>query len=89
MQYEIPIVVMVFNDNAFGNVLRAQQEEFDGHVLATKLHNPDFVQLAQSYGVQAWRAHNAAELGETLRMAQAANGPTLIEIPVGPMQRVY
>jgi acetolactate synthase-1/2/3 large subunit len=89
VQYEIPIITLVFNDNAFGNVLRAQQEEFDGHVLATKLHNPDFVRLAESYGVEAWRANDADELAAALQQAQRAEGPTLIEIPVGPMQRAY
>jgi acetolactate synthase I/II/III large subunit len=89
VKYQIPIIIVLFNDNAYGNVLRAQQEEFDGHVLGTQLHNPDFVQLAQSYGVQAARAHGAAELAQALRVAVAAGEPTLIEVPVGPMQRVY
>lgn len=89
VQYSIPVVVLLFNDNAYGNVLRAQQEEFDGHVLGTQLHNPDFVQLGQSYGVRAQRAHNAAELQSALGQAIGCNEPTLIEIPVGPMQRIF
>ena len=89
MKYKIPVTIVLFNDNAYGNVLRAQQEEYDGHVIGTELYNPDFLQLAQSYGVQAWRAHDAAELEEALRQATASDAPTLIEVPVGPMQRVY
>ncbi len=89
VKHHIPVVVVLFNDNAYGNVWRAQQEEYDGHVLGTELHNPDFVQLAQSYGVQAWRAHNAADLAAALRQALAADAPALVEVPVGPMQRVY
>lgn len=89
MKYQIPVVVVLFNDNAYGNVLRAQQEEYDGHVLGTQLHNPDFVQLALSYGVQAWRAQDAAQLEQLLRQALEHDGPTLIEVPVGPMQRLY
>jgi acetolactate synthase I/II/III large subunit len=89
MKYNIPITIMLFNDNAYGNVLRAQQEEYDGHVIGTELYNPDFLQLAQSYGVQAWRAQDAAELEQALRQATASESPTLIEVPVGPMQRVY
>ena len=89
MKYKIPVTIVLFNDNAYGNVLRAQQEEYDGHVIGTELYNPDFLQLAQSYGVQAWRAYDAAELEEALRQATASDAPTLIEVPVGPMQRVY
>ena len=89
VQYSINAVVIVFNDNAYGNVLRAQEEEFDGHVIGTKLHNPDFVQLATAYGVKGVLAKDAAELEAALREAIAADVPTLIEVPVGPMDRVY
>jgi acetolactate synthase-1/2/3 large subunit len=89
MKYQIPVVVVLFNDNAYGNVLRAQQEEFDGHVLGTQLHNPDFVQFVQSFGAQALRVEGAAALEEALRDALASEGPVVIEVPVGPMKRVY
>ncbi|MEX1018931.1 MAG: thiamine pyrophosphate-dependent enzyme [Litorilinea sp.] len=93
VQYEIPVVVVLFNDHAYGNVLRAQQEEFDGHEIGTRLHNPDFMQLAQSYGVWSRRVHDAGELEAALVQAlaetQATHKPALIEMPVGPMQRSY
>ena len=56
VQHGVNVVVIVFNDNAYGNVLRAQMEEFDGHVLGTRLRNPDFVALARSYGARGVRA---------------------------------
>jgi acetolactate synthase-1/2/3 large subunit len=89
VQHDIPAIVVVFNDNAYGNVLRAQQEEFDGHVLGTVLQNPDFVQLARSFGVCGLRAENADELEAALRLAVRDGQPTLIEVPVGPMQREF
>jgi acetolactate synthase-1/2/3 large subunit len=89
VQYGIHVVVIVFNDNAYGNVLRAQREQFDGHVIGTELHNPDFVQLAQAYGAQGVRAHGAVELADGLRQALLANAPTVIEVPVGAMAREY
>ena len=54
VQYGINVVVIVFNDNAYGNVLRAQMEHFDGRVIGTQLHNPNFVQLAESYGARGY-----------------------------------
>ena len=63
VQYGINVVVIVFNDNAYGNVLRAQIEQFDGHVLGTQLYNPDFVKLAEAYGVRGVRVHDAGQLG--------------------------
>jgi acetolactate synthase-1/2/3 large subunit len=89
MKYQIPVTIVLFNDNAYGNVLRAQQEEFDGHILGTQLHNPDFIQFTRSFGVQATRVHSAAELEQTLRRELDNPGPTLIEVPVGPMQRLF
>jgi acetolactate synthase-1/2/3 large subunit len=89
VQYNINAVVIVFNDNAYGNVLRAQIEEFDGHVIGTRLHNPDFVKLAEVYGVRGVRANGAEQLEAALRQALAIEAPTLIEVPVGMMEREY
>ena len=89
VQYGIGIVVLVFNDNAYGNVLRAQQEQFRGHVLGTRLHNPDFVSLGLAYGARAVRANGADELHVALEGALEIGLPTLIEVPVGEMERVY
>jgi acetolactate synthase I/II/III large subunit len=89
VQYGIHVVVIVFNDNAYGNVLRAQLEQFEGHVLGTQLHNPDFVQLAEAYGACGVRVQGAAMLEKKLRQALQTEAPTLIEVPVGQMQRQF
>ena len=89
VQYGISVVVIVFDDHAFGNVLRAQIEEFDGHVIGTKLHNPDFVKLAEVYGARGVRARDADQLEGALREALSIEAPTVIEVPVGTMERRY
>lgn len=88
-KYNISLTIVLFNDNAYGNVLRAQQEDYDGHVLGTELQNPDFLQFAASFGVPAVRVNGAGELKQAMRAMLELEGPTLIEVPVGPMQRVY
>ena len=89
VQYGVNVVVIVFNDNAYGNVLRAQMEEFDGRVLGTRLRNPDFAGLARSYGARGVVADGAAQLETALTEALAADAPTLIEVPLGRLERVY
>jgi len=89
VQHQIPVVVVVFNDNAYGNVLRAQLEKFDGHVLGSRLHNPDFAALARSYGARGVRAMGAAELKAAIQDGLQQKVPTLVEVPVGEMERVY
>ena len=91
VQHGINAVAIVFNDNAYGNVLRAQMEEFDGHILGTQLHNPDFVAMAQSFGAHGVRAEDAAALESALREAvdTDADKPTLIEVPLGMLDREF
>ena len=84
VQYGINVVVVVFNDNAYGNVLRDQVNRFGGRVYGAALHNPDFVKLAQAYGARGIRA-NPEQLESALREALNVDAPTLIEVPVPPM----
>jgi acetolactate synthase-1/2/3 large subunit len=89
VQYGINVVTIVFNDNAYGNVMRAQVEDYHGHVLGTRLHNPDFADLARSYGARGLKAADAGELNELLREALDVDAPTVIEVPVGTMEREF
>ena len=59
VQFRIGVVTLVFNNNAYGNVRRDQRQHFDGRVVASDLVNPDFVKLAESFGV-ARRARHLA-----------------------------
>jgi acetolactate synthase-1/2/3 large subunit len=47
------------------------------------LHNPDFVKLAESFGIASERARSPAELGAAITRGFARGGPTLIDCPVG------
>ncbi len=89
IQYGINAIAIVFNDNAYGNVLRAQIEDFDDHIIGTRLHNPDLVAMAESFGVPASRAEEAEELGSALADAIDRDEPALIEVPVGMMEREF
>ena len=85
VQYGINVVVVVFNDNAYGNVLRDQVNRFEGRIYGAALHNPDFVKLAEAYGARGMRAEGAGQLDSALREALATDAPTLIEVPVQSM----
>ena len=83
--HNINVVVVVFNDNAYGNVKRDQMNQFSGRTIGVELHNPDFVKLAEAYGAKGFVANGPAELESTLKDALAMDSPVLIEVPVGPM----
>src|SRR4029079_12881918 len=46
MRHGIPVTAVVFNDNAFGNVRRIQEEQYGNRRIASDLSNPDFVRYA-------------------------------------------
>jgi acetolactate synthase-1/2/3 large subunit len=84
--HRIPLVTVVFADGAFGNVRRIQEERFGNRVIASDLVNPDFVRFAESFGAAAERARDAKALRGALKRAFARrDGPTLIEVRVGPL----
>jgi acetolactate synthase-1/2/3 large subunit len=86
VRHKIPLVTVLLVDGAFGNVRRIQEERYGNRLIACDLANPDFVRFAESFGVAAERAHSPKELRAALRRGIARrDGPTLIEVPVGPM----
>ncbi|HKX11172.1 MAG TPA: thiamine pyrophosphate-dependent enzyme [Stellaceae bacterium] len=85
VMHNIAVVAVVFTDNAFGNVKRIQRLDYDGKVIASDLHNPDFAKLATLFGAAGIRATTPAELKDEIRAAIKRSGPTVIEVPVGEM----
>jgi acetolactate synthase-1/2/3 large subunit len=80
MQYGINLITIVFNNSAYGNVLRDQRRLFEGRDSGSRLRNPDFLAYARSFGVHGWRVTNASGLRDALAEAIKANTPTLIEV---------
>ena len=86
MRHRIALTTVVFNDGAFGNVRRIQEEQYGNRLIASDLTNPDFMKYAQSFGAEAERARSPQELRLALNRAlKRRDVPTLIEVPVGPM----
>ena len=83
VQHKIPLVTIVFNNDAYGNVRTMQIRDYDERVIATDLLNPDFVKLAESFGANAFRAETENELRRALRYGFASDLPTLIDVPIG------
>ena len=81
----IGVVTVVFNDSAYGNVKRMQEDLYGGRVIGSALKNPNFVAMAESFGVSGVRADGPEALKVELERALGASGPTLIEVPVEKM----
>ncbi len=85
VQQRIPVVIVLVNDGAYGNVRRIQADMFGNRLIASDLRNPDFQKFVDSFGALTLRATSPAELRQALRTAFKANIPAVIEIPAGPM----
>ena len=85
-RHRINVVAVVFNDSSYGNVARDLDESWGGQYGA-ELTNPDFMKLADAYGVVGMRAQEPTEVGRLVREAIEKDRPALIEVPVGRMSR--
>ncbi|MEQ1611928.1 MAG: thiamine pyrophosphate-dependent enzyme, partial [Hyphomicrobiaceae bacterium] len=81
-QEGIGLVTLLFNNNAFGNVMRDQKERFGNRVIGATLENPDFMTLAKAFGIEGHRVSSPEELRPVLAKALDTKKPVLIEIEV-------
>ena len=82
VQFNVGVVTLVFINNSYGNVRRDQRTRFDGRVVAADLVNPDFVKLAESFGVAASRVSSPDHFRPALEKALVHDGPYLIAIEI-------
>ena len=81
--YNLPIVIVVPNNNALGNVRMWQRLFYGKRFSNTTLdRGPDWVKLADAYGIQGYRATNAKEFAEVFDKAFKSNKPAVIDAVV-------
>jgi acetolactate synthase-1/2/3 large subunit len=86
VQHDIPLVCCIFDDGAYGNVKRIQQQRFgDQRTIASTLRNPDFVAYARAFGALGLHADGPDALRATLDEAFSADAPALVHVSTGPM----
>src|SRR5712671_5847673 len=85
VRHRIPIVMILFNDGAYGNVRNMQRKDHGNRVIGSDLANPDFMRLADSFGIAGQRVAGPEALRQALELALTRNEPTLIEVPCGDM----
>ena len=85
VQHGIAVVAVVFDDGAYGNVRRMQRQLYGNRIIASDLRNPDFVRLAESFGMAARLVAGPDELTGALADALAQGEPALLTAKVGEM----
>lgn len=84
-EYDIPVVVCVLNNRYLGMVAQWQKLFYDERMSHTHLGEvPDFVKLAEAFGVRGERVEKPGEMKETLQSALKSGEPTLIDVIIDP-----
>jgi acetolactate synthase-1/2/3 large subunit len=84
VQYDLGVPIVLLNDDSYDILEDVQRQQY-GRTMATDIENPDFVDLAESFGAAATRIELASvetELPAALDAAFDRDRPTVIEIPV-------
>jgi acetolactate synthase-1/2/3 large subunit len=76
-----PIVNVVWENRQFGSIVWKQDKKFGRH-FGTDFTNPDFVKLADAFGLPAWRCESVGDFSAHLRRALALDVPSLIVLPI-------
>ena len=80
VQENVPVIVLVFNDEGYG-VERRHQDHLYGRRSGVDVRPPDFVALARAFGARGVLVDDLSSVGESLESALDSEGPTVIEIP--------
>ncbi len=85
----LPVRLMILNNGYLGMVRQWQQLFHGSNYAHTPITSPDFVKLADAYGIVGLRAERPEEVWATIQRARAVDGPVLVEIRINPEDNVY
>jgi acetolactate synthase-1/2/3 large subunit len=81
MRLKTAIVNVVWENRQYGSIVWKQDKKFGRH-FGVDFTNPDFVMLAESFGMPAWRCEAAGDFATHLRHALSLDLPSLIVVPI-------
>ena len=76
-----PVVNVIWENRQYGSIVWKQDKRFGRH-FGTDFTNPDFVKLADAFGMPAWRCDSVSGFGDRLRHALTLDLPSLIVVPI-------
>jgi acetolactate synthase-1/2/3 large subunit len=90
VEEDLPVVVVVLNNQMLGMVAQWQRLFFDHRYSAVKLKgNPNMVKLAEAYGAEGVRVDTLEAFESAVRRAIKSDVSTVIDVPIDPEENVY
>jgi acetolactate synthase-1/2/3 large subunit len=80
IQYGVPVKLFIANNRSYGSIRAHQEGAFPGREMGTELVNPDFVAMADSFGVIGMRIENDGDVVPVVKAAMAADKPVLVDV---------
>jgi len=89
VQEGLTVKLAIFNNGYLGMVRQWQQFFHGKRYSSTPIWSPDYVKLAEAYGIPGYRVQHASELADAVGRANAVPGPTLVEFVIEQEANVY
>jgi len=89
VQERIPVKMAIFNNGYLGMVRQWQQFFHGRRYSATPIWSPDYVRLAEAYGIPGWRVEHGGQVEPALQGALDHDGPALIEFLIEQEANVF
>ncbi len=89
VQDRIPVKIAVFDNKKLGMIRQWQEIIYAGNYHSATLLGPDFLKLAEAFGIPAWKATTTDQVDDTIRAAQAVDGPALVWFEIAEEQNVF
>jgi acetolactate synthase-1/2/3 large subunit len=84
VQYKLPVIVVIADNGLYGTIRMHQEREYPGRVVATALHNPDFVAYALAFGGYGAVVEKTADFPAVFAQARASGKPSIIHLKIDP-----
>ncbi|MBU8906046.1 biosynthetic-type acetolactate synthase large subunit [Desertibacillus haloalkaliphilus] len=88
-RYQLPIKIVIINNGYLGMVRQWQELFYQKRYSHVKISSPDYLRLAESYGINSFRAEDEEEAKAIISKAFTTSGPVLMEFNVKKEGNVY
>jgi len=85
----VPVKVFIINNKFLGMVRQWQEMFYENRLSESKIGSPDFVKVAEAYGVKGLRATNSIEAKQVMLEAIAHEGPVVVDFCVEEGENVF
>ena len=89
VQDRIPVKIALFDNKKLGMIRQWQEIIYAGNYHSAHLLGPDYLKLAEAFGIPAVKASTPAEVDDAIRFAQGIDGPALIWFEIAEEQNVF